>query len=104
MAPEVEEAVIAFAYEQPSYGQLRASNELRKRGILVSAGGVRSIWLRNNLETFDKRLKVLEEKAAKEGIVYTEAQLARASHLVSQYSIWDIESEYYSITYPWSLS
>lgn len=76
VAPEVEEAVIAFAYEQPAYGQVRASNELRKKGILVSAGGVRSIWLRNNLETFDKRLKVLEEKAAKEGIVYTESQLA----------------------------
>lgn len=45
VAPEVEEAVIAFAYEQPAYGQLRASNELRKRGILISAGGVRSIWL-----------------------------------------------------------
>jgi hypothetical protein len=62
VALEVEEAVIAFAYEQPAYGQLRASNELRKRGILVSVGGVRSIWLRNNLETFDKRLKVLEKK------------------------------------------
>jgi transposase InsO family protein len=51
-------------------------NELRKVGILVSSGGIRSIWLRNSLETFKKRLTVLEEKVAKEGIVYTEAQLA----------------------------
>ena len=30
VTPEAEEAVIAFAYEQPAYGQLRASNELRR--------------------------------------------------------------------------
>ena len=35
--------------------------ELRKIGIFVSGGGVRSIWQRNNLETFKKRLKALEE-------------------------------------------
>lgn len=75
VAPEVEEAVITMAYEKPAYGQLRASNELRKQGILVSAGGVRSIWMRNDIETFAKRLKKLEEKAAREGIVYTEEQL-----------------------------
>jgi transposase InsO family protein len=48
---------------------------LRKQGILVSSGGVRSIWQRHKLETFKKRLHALEEKAAKEGMVYTEAQL-----------------------------
>lgn len=75
VAPEIEEAVLNMAYEYPAYGQARASNELRKQGILVSGGGVRSIWLRHGLETFKKRLNHLEERAAKEGIVYTEAQL-----------------------------
>ncbi|MDY6791695.1 MAG: IS481 family transposase [Thermodesulfobacteriota bacterium] len=76
VAPEVEDAVVKMAVEYPAYGQARASNELRKIGILVSGGGVRSIWLRHGLETFKKRLLILEEKAAKEGIVFTEAQLA----------------------------
>ena len=76
VAPEVEEAVMKMAYEYPAYGQMRASNELRKQGVLISTGGVRSIWLRHGLETFKKRLRALEEKAAQEGIVYTEAQLA----------------------------
>jgi transposase InsO family protein len=76
VAPEVEEAVVNMAIEYPAFGQLRASNELRRQGILVSSGGVRSIWQRHNLETFKKRLKALEEKSAREGIVYTEAQLA----------------------------
>jgi transposase InsO family protein len=76
VAPEVEQAVIKMADEYPAYGQLRVANELRKSGILVSSGGVRSIWLRHDLQTFKKRLSALEQRAAKEGIVYTEAQLA----------------------------
>jgi transposase InsO family protein len=76
IAPEVEEKVVALAYEFPAYGQVRASNELRKRGVLISAGGIRCVWLRHDMETFKKRLIKLEEKAAAEGLVYTEAQLA----------------------------
>jgi transposase InsO family protein len=75
VAPEIEDAVVKKTYDYPAYGQVRLSNELRKEGILVSSGGVRSIWQRHNLETFKKRLRALEDKAAKEGIVYTEAQL-----------------------------
>ena len=75
-APEVEEAVLEMAEQQPAYGQVRVSNELRKTGILISPCGVRSIWLRNDLQTFKLRLRKLEEKAAKEGIVFTEAQVA----------------------------
>ena len=76
VAPEVEEAVVNFAFENPAFGQLRVSNELRKRGIFVSPGGVRSIWLRHDLETFKKRLKALEAKMAQENIILTEEQLA----------------------------
>ncbi len=74
--PEVEEAVVRMAFDQPAYGQLRASNTLKKDGILVSPGGVRSIWQRHDLETFKKRLKALEGKMAQESVVLTEAQLA----------------------------
>ena len=72
----VEDAVIAYAIEQPAHGQHRTSNELRKRGIFVSGSGVRSIWLRNNLENFKKRLKALEEQVARDGIILSDAQIA----------------------------
>lgn len=70
-----EKSVMDFAVEYPAHGQVRVSNELRKRGIFISPSGVRSIWLRNNLESFKKRLILLEKKSAEENFILTEAQV-----------------------------
>lgn len=72
---QTEQAVIQFAIDYPAYGQLRASNELRKLGVFVSSSGVRSIWIRNELANFKDRLKALEDKVANDGIILTEAQV-----------------------------
>lgn len=72
---EIEDAVVAYAIEQPAHGQVRVSNELRKRGTFVSPSGVRSIWLRHELHNFKLRLTALEASVAETGAVLTEAQV-----------------------------
>ena len=70
-----ERAVLEMALELPAYGQVRASNELKKSGVIISPQGVRSIWLRHGVQTIKLRLKALEEKMAKEGGILTESQI-----------------------------
>ena len=71
----IETAVIQYAIDEPAHGQVRVSNELRRKGIFVSASGVRSVWLRHDLANFKLRLKALEAKVAEDGIILTESQV-----------------------------
>lgn len=71
----IEQAVLDYAVQQPSHGQVRTSNELRKTGVFVSPSGVRSIWLRHELANFRQRLRALEKHVAATGAVLTEAQV-----------------------------
>jgi hypothetical protein len=75
VASEIEERVLGYSLEFPTHGQARTSNELKKEGIILSPGGVRSIWLRHSLEIMKLRLNRLEKWAVEEGNILTENQI-----------------------------
>ena len=62
----MEQATLRIDLEFPAYTQLRVANELRKKGTIISLGGLRSVWQRHDLETFKKRLRALESKVVQE--------------------------------------
>ena len=74
-APETEKAILDYCLEEPTHGQVRVSNELKRKGIHISAGGVRSVWLRHSLENKKLRLKRLEQWSREENNILTESQV-----------------------------
>ena len=95
VAPEVEAAVVEMAIDYPAYGQGRVSNELRRKGLFISPGGVRSVWQRHDLEVLQKRLKVLEARVAETGLILTEAQVvALERKKEKQEALGEIETEH----------
>ena len=61
----IEEAVVQFSVEHPHLGQQKVAIKLTEAlGIDVSAGGVRSMWLRNKMNT--TALRVAKSQALQE--------------------------------------
>jgi len=72
---EVEQMVLDYSLQFPTHGQVRVANELRKSGLQISPGGVRSIWSRHHLQLKALRLKNLEKWAAATAGILTESQV-----------------------------
>ena len=54
---KVEEMVIEFSLDNPHLGQAQVSRYFKEKdGVDISAGGVRNIWLRYNMQTMKLRL------------------------------------------------
>lgn len=75
VSPEIEQKILDYSLEFPTQGQIRVANELKRQGFQISDGGVRSVWLRHNLQLASLRLKRLEKWAAENSGVLTETQV-----------------------------
>jgi hypothetical protein len=58
--------------------ETKGNAQLRFAGVVHA--GVRSVWLRHNLQTFRLRLAALERKAAEDGLLLTKVQVAALEH------------------------
>ena len=81
----VEEAILAHALDHPTQGAQRVADELMLRGIQVSSGGVRGVWIRNDLQTHHHRLLRLEETVRKRKIKLTDEQVQAPQRFDPEY-------------------
>ena len=59
----VEEVVIEFSLTNPHLGQSKVSRLLKsERNVDIHASGVRNIWLRENMNTTELRLRKISVK------------------------------------------
>lgn len=73
---EIENAILDYSLHEPTHSQKRVANELnRKHGWKISDGGVRSVWLRHQLEVKGLRLTRFEKQSAENHGLLTESQL-----------------------------
>jgi transposase InsO family protein len=92
VSEEIENAILDYSLKNPTHGCVRTSNELRLAGTNVSAGGVRGVWIRNNMETRVKRLLRLEEAAQNNIVVLNEAQIKLLERHSANFRCRHIES------------
>ncbi len=81
----VEKAILAHALEYPTHGARRVADELMLRGIQVSSGGVRGVWMRNDLQTRHHWLLRLEETVRKRKIKLAEEQIQALERFDPEY-------------------
>lgn len=81
----IQERILEYAYEYPEMGQKAVAERLCAEGLKVSPNGVRSVWLRYDLENRHKRLDALRAKASQGEIIISEKQMDALRLLARQY-------------------
>jgi len=74
VSAEIEAAVLDHAMVHPCHGAVRVEQELRLKGLQVSAGGIRGVWQRHGLLTKHERLLRLEKTTAERTIELSDEQ------------------------------
>jgi transposase InsO family protein len=75
VAAEIEAAILDHSLEHPCHGATRVEQELRLKGVQVSSGGVRGVWMRHALLTKHERLLRLEKATAERKVELSDDQV-----------------------------
>jgi hypothetical protein len=104
VAPEIEAAILAHALEHPCHGATRVEQELRLKGIEVSSGGVRGVWLRHGLATKHERLLRLERETAERRIELKDEQIRLLERFSPEFRERHIEAPHTGADLPLKIS
>jgi hypothetical protein len=90
---DMEERILAYTREFPTHGQDRVSIEMKRKGIPVSPGTVRGIWLKYRLERRDQRIKHQQQLGkisppSPQATVTTEPREAPAATPQARFPAW----------------
>jgi len=91
---EVEKAILDHCLECPTQGSQRVADELMLKGVQVSSGGVRGVWMRHGLTTKHERLLRLEETARERKLKLTDEQIRALERFDPEYRERHIEVHY----------
>jgi transposase InsO family protein len=94
VAEEVEKGLLDHGLECPTHGAQRVADELLLKGIQVSGGGVRGVWIRHGLTTKHERLLRLEETARARKLKLTEEQVRALERFSPEFRERHIEVHY----------
>ena len=94
LTSEVKTKIIDLSLKHPTFGQQRIADQLRLDGVSVSAGSVRNLWIKQDMETRYKRLLRLEETQANEGFELTEQQIRLIEKANPCFKERHVESDY----------
>jgi len=75
VSDEIEKEILDYCLEYPTHGQVTVANELRRKGFIVSPGGVRGVWMREDLTTKKLRLKRLQRHHMETSNILTDSQV-----------------------------
>lgn len=92
VAADIEQRILDFSLQQPTRGPQYVANQLRLDNVNVSAGGVRGVWLRHDIETRHKRLMRLERHARQQTFVLSEAQIKLLERHTSDFRSRHVEA------------
>jgi transposase InsO family protein len=94
VSEELEKAVLDYCLEFPTHGPLKASQQLKLKGIHVGIGAIRGVWLRNDMVTKHQRLLRLEKHYKDNNIQLTEQHISLLEKFDPEFRERHIKAEF----------